>query len=107
MPPAAPKVKGRVIILPPKDRSKNPEDFCEISVNGRFFYTCRCAKKPDDTWPAFETDVTLVAGPINLIHFWDSSSNTDLRKPVDTRFGAELTFRPIEGGYEMEQVKRE
>ena len=107
IPAAAPKVKGQIIILPPKDRSKNPEDFCEVSVNGRFSYTFRCAKQPDDRWPRCEINVTLVSGPTNWIHLWDSSSNTDLREQVDTRYGAEFTFRPVEGGYEMEQVRRE
>ncbi len=102
----APEVRGRIVILPPGERSTHPEDFCELFVNGRKLYRLRVARRPDGEWPTAEIPATFRTGP-NWIDLWDSSSNTALRRQVDTRQGTDFELRPTEGGYELHQSRQE
>ena len=99
------KLEGRITILPPERRSENPADFCRVFFNRKLAFTC--SRQSDGSWSEGEFKITLIKGPTNWIALWDSSSNTALNEQVDTRYGTEFIFRPVEGGYEMEQIQTE
>lgn len=96
---------GRVEILAPDTRSKNPNDFCEIFVNGERVGKFKTAKQPDGSWPSNVFDVTFLTGP-NTFDLWDSSSNRFYRESVDTRQCTKFQCAPTADGYEIKWLER-
>jgi hypothetical protein len=99
-------VQARIDILPPEGRSKRPDDFCELFVNGTLLPRQRVGKMADGNWPRIELTVTLRTGP-NFLDLWDSSSGRNCKEQVDTREGLSLTFQPTPQGYELVQRRTE
>ena len=97
----APKVSGSIEVIPAENRVKNPEDFCEIFVNGYLLRRFRMAKLPDGTWPVCIMDNVSLRTGADFIDLWDSSSNRSYRHTIDTRQGTVFVFTPTEDGYEL------
>jgi hypothetical protein len=99
-------VQARVSLLPPESRSRRPDDFCELFLNGSWSGRWRVGKLADGKWPVIDFALTLRAGP-NWLDLWDSSSGRACKEQIDTRQGLDFTFRPTPQGYELLQEKRE
>lgn len=102
----APTVQGRIQVLAAEARSKGPEDFCEIYLNGSKLYRCRMGRQPDGSWPVCEVVAVFREGP-NWVDVWDSTSNRNLREKIDTREGTRVVFSATEDGYAKSQSKPE
>ena len=99
-------VRGRIDILPPEQRSKNPRDFCEVFLNGERVGKYNLAKLPDGTWPRISIGVDFNSGP-NTFDVWDSTSNKYYRQQVDTRESVEFTCVPTaDGFYEIQGLPK-
>jgi hypothetical protein len=101
----APVVPGKIVVLPPENRSRSAEDFCEIFFQGSRLHRAPMGKMPSGQWPRLEISVTFLTGPANWIDLWDSSSNRNYRFQVDTREGTQITLSATGEGYEIEQAK--
>jgi hypothetical protein len=99
-------IPATIEILPPEDRVKRPDDFCELWVNGKKLHRLRVAKLPDGGFPAVTLSVQLRVGP-NWLDFWDSTSDRGRREAVDTREGTRFSFAPVPDGYGFAQEKDE
>jgi len=100
------RVKGRIDILAPDQRSKNPRDFCEVYLNGDQVGKYNVAKLPDGSWPRISVDVDFNSGP-NTFDLWDSTSNKYYRRQVDTRESVEFTCVPTaDGFYEIQGLPK-
>ena len=100
------RVKGRIDVLPPDQRSKNPRDFCEVFLNGEQVGKYNTAKLPDGSWPRISIDVDFNSGP-NTFDVWDSTSNKYYRQQVDTREAVEFTCLPTaDGFYEIQAIPK-
>lgn len=101
----APTTPGRVEILSPDQRSRNPQDFCELFVNGERIGKFKTGKLPDGTWPSNAFEVTFLTGP-NTFDLWDSTSNRYYRESVDTRQCVRFQCVPTTDGYEIRWLER-
>ena len=99
------ELRGRVDIFPPEQRSKNPNDFCELFMNGERLGKWKVGKLPDGSWPRISTDVDWNSGP-NTFDLWDSSSNRYYRQQVDTREAIVFICSPTADGYDIQPVKK-
>lgn len=99
------EAKGHIEVYPPDQRSKNPQDFCEIYVNGERIGRYNVAKLPDGSWPRVSIDVDFNAGP-NTFDVWDSSSDRYYRQQVDTREAVEFICVPTPEGYDIQPQKK-
>jgi hypothetical protein len=100
------RVKGRIDVFPPEQRSKTPQDFCEVYVNGNQVGRYNVAKLPDGSWPRISVDVDFNSGP-NTFDVWDSTSNKYYRQQVDTREFVEFTCAPTaDGFYEIQGIPK-
>ena len=99
------ELRGRVDIYPPEQRSKNPNDFCELFMNGERLGKWKTAKLPDGSWPRISVDVDWNSGP-NTFDLWDSSSNRYFRHQVDTREAITFICMPTADGYDIQAVKK-
>ena len=97
----APKVSASLEVFPARDRVKNPEDFCEIFINGDLIRRFRTAKLPDGSWPVGLLDKITLRTGANWIDMWDSSSNKHYRHTIDTRQGTIFVFTPTDNGYDL------
>jgi hypothetical protein len=90
----------------PQARSRGPEDFVELFVNGQM--TQRLRAKPPGTGPVvpLPVTVTILAGP-GWLDLWDSTLNTNTRFTIDTRQGKEYVFSPSGLGYDLTWSPRE
>ncbi len=102
----APREAGRIDILAPEGRSKHPEDYCVLFVNGEKAGIFRVGRMANGAWPRHSVPVTFNAGP-NTFDLWDSSSNRSYRHTVDTRQSVEFTCTPSADGYEITGRSRE
>jgi hypothetical protein len=99
-------VSGTLTIHAPELRSRNPDDFCELYLNGEFVQRFRVGKMPNGRWPQLAVNLTLLAGA-DWLDLWDSSSNQNYRTQIDTRQGTDFVFTPSESGYTLTWTKRE
>ena len=100
------RVKGRIDVQPPEQRSKNPRDFCEVFLNGEPVGKYNVAKLPDGSWPRISIDVDFNSGP-NTFDVWDSTSNKYYRQQVDTRESVEFLCVPTaDGFYEIQSIPK-
>jgi len=102
----APTVSSRVEILPPSERARGPGDFCELYLNGEPLHRFPTARLPDGSWPRWEAELPLRAGP-NWLDLWDSTTNRNYRHQVDTRQADDFVLAPTADGYEVRARKRE
>ncbi len=100
----APTLAGEIQVLPAEERSRGPEDFCEIYLNGSRLHRSRMARLPDGTWPECRLNVAFRHGP-NRVDVWDSTSNRNHRFTIDTRLGTRVLYSPTAEGYGMEQSR--
>jgi hypothetical protein len=99
------ELRGRIDVYPPDQRSKNPNDFCEIFMNGERLGKWKTGKLPDGSWPRISLEVDWNSGP-NTFDLWDSTSNRYYRQQVDTRECIQFTCVPSAEGYDIQMVKK-
>jgi hypothetical protein len=99
------RATGHVEVYPPEQRSKNPQEFVELFMNGERIGKYRVAKLPDGSWPRVSFDVDFNVGP-NTFDLWDSSSDRYYRQQVDTRYVTGFLCVPTADGYEIQEVKK-
>jgi len=95
-----------VIVHFPQSRSRSPEDFIELYVNGQMAQRVR--GKPAGTGPVVPTTVflTILQGP-GWLDVWDSTTNANYRFTIDTRQGKDYVFTPTATGYDLAWTPRE
>ncbi len=98
-------LRGRIDVYPPEERSKNPNDFCEIFMNGERLGKWKIGKLPDGSYPRISVDVDWNSGP-NTFDLWDSSSNRYFRQQVDTREVLSFLCIPTPEGYDLQPQKK-
>jgi hypothetical protein len=99
------RVPGHIDVYPPEQRSKDPNDFVELFLNGERIGKYKVAKLPDGTWPRVAFDVDFNSGP-NTFDLWDSSSDKYYRTQVDTRYVTGFICVPTADGYDIQEVKK-
>jgi hypothetical protein len=99
------RTTGHIEVYAPEQRSKNPQEFVELFMNGERIGKYRVAKLPDGTWPRVSFDVDFNLGP-NTFDLWDSSTDRYYRQQVDTRYVTGFLCVPTAEGYEIQEVKK-
>jgi len=102
----AAKLQGTVTVHLPLARSKTPDDFVELYLNGLIVQRTVLATGRTGAQPSFTLNVTLMAGP-DTFDLWDSTTNKYYRFQIDTRNGTDFVYTPSEGGYGLTWSKRE
>jgi hypothetical protein len=95
---------GRIDPFPPESRSKRPDDFLELYVNGHRVGLYRVGRQPDGTWPTHSVALPFQTGPVNTFDLWDTTSGRFVRHAVDTRRSLRFRAVPTADGYEIVEI---
>jgi hypothetical protein len=99
-------IAGTVRVNFPETRSKSPEDFIELRLNGQVVQRTRFKPAGGGRIGPFGVHVTLRPG-VDWLDLWDSTTNRNYRFEVDSRQGTDFVFAPTAAGYDLSWTKRE
>jgi hypothetical protein len=99
-------IPGTVRVHFPEGRSKSPDDFIELRLNGDVVQHTRFRPAGPGMIAPFGIHLTLRPG-IDWMDLWDSTSNRNYRFQVDPRQGRDFVFTPTAEGYDLTWTKPE
>src|SRR5207244_238974 len=91
------KIDGTVTVHFPQERSKHPEDFVELCLNGQIVQHTRIRTTSGFASP-LAIPIALRPGP-DWLDVWDTTTNKNYRFQIDARQGTDYVLTPSAAGY--------